>query len=257
MFQVPVKNILNNIDNYSIERPWSQRATNGFKCMMAKKVRRLLEKVSGNEVVELLKDVLKQDEIKVLAKKYYDALSNLSKPINEVKPKNKHVFIHQLKMADLRLSEILEMNYKCSRSLWASCKSTHERLVGGRPRISDEIVSEIKEILDKNSSMSSFQTVKVKKRSVEPSVSLFEPRLKKKKLDESESAESIVENVKFCRITMQEAKEELDKKYIELGKLYGDVNIGKKFFSIFFIQSFRFMYLYFIVCFRKYANRFR
>lgn len=233
---MPVTNILNHLNKYAVERPWSKRPLNGYRNTVIRKVRHLLEIISGNEVLELLKDVIKQEEIKIVAKKYYDALSNLSKPINEVKPKNKHVFFHQFKNADMGLPEIWEMGYRCSKSLWASCKSTHERLAGGRPRISEEIVSEIKEILDKNSSMSSFQTVKVKKRSMEPNVSLFEPRLKKKKLDASEFSDSLVENVKFCRITMQEAKEELDKKYEELGKLTGDVNITQ-FFAAIFYQS--------------------
>lgn len=197
--------------NYDAERPWSQRPKNSFRCRLIKRIRYILELISGFELTIMLKDLIKPDELKEIAAKYYDGLINLSKPINTVKPKNRYIFYHQLRLANLTLPELKEMNYKISRKLWKSCKNTKERLIGGRS-LPEEKVSRIKEILENNSTISSFKTAKIIKRIPSRNVSKFEQTRKALKNMEKKNVEISIENVRLRKISVQDVKDTFDRQ---------------------------------------------
>ena len=121
--------------NYIPEIPWSQRALNGKRSNLIKDIRGFLNLLSGFELTNLIKDLIKENEIQFIAEKFYKGLQNLSRPINTVKPKNKHYFYRELKLAHFNLNELKNMGYKISKKLWSSCKKTHKRLLGGKPKI--------------------------------------------------------------------------------------------------------------------------
>jgi hypothetical protein len=57
---------------------------------------------AGNELTNLLRDLIKPNEWKYVATKYYDdVLQGLNAPINSIKFKNKHNFIRELKLAKI------------------------------------------------------------------------------------------------------------------------------------------------------------
>ena len=198
---------------YTPAMRWSERNKNGsgFNNLVTN-IRSILQLLSGNEIINLLKDVIRKNEMKEIAEKYYKGLIGLSIPINKVKPKNKHFFIHQLKVANFSLNEIKEMNFKCSKFLWSSCKRTNERLEGGQPRISDKNISAINSIMEKYSTISSWKSIQIRKRPCKAAVSKFEPRKMFLKLNNKKDTVISNENVRFCTIAIQEAKEEYDKQ---------------------------------------------
>ena len=146
-------------NEYPLEKPWSQRHVNNHHYELIKNIRRILNIFSGNELVFLLKDLIKPDEMKLIAINYYNGLKNLSEPINNVKKKNKHFFIRPLKLAHLTLPELKIMGYKLGKGLWESCKRKHNRLNGGKPRVNNQTIKAIKDTMKKLSNNSSFKTV--------------------------------------------------------------------------------------------------
>lgn len=149
-----ISNIFNN--EYLPLRPWSQRAINGRKSILIRKIRNILNLFSGFEISNLLKDLIRDYEMRVISVKYYNVLRKLSDPINSLKPKNKHFFFREFKLSHFKLNELKEMNYKISKKLWSSCKKKHERLEGGRKIIPED------KIMKKNSTISSYKFVREK-----------------------------------------------------------------------------------------------
>ena len=96
-------------NEYPLEKPWSQRHINNHRSDLIKNIRRILNIFSGNELVLLLKDLIKPEEMKQIAINYYNGLKNLSEPINNVKKKNQHFFFRPLKLAHITLPELKMM----------------------------------------------------------------------------------------------------------------------------------------------------
>ena len=96
----------------------------------------------------MISDILTEEEKRQIAKKYIDALSGLSEPINNiVKPKMKHFYIHHLRKAGLKDSEARKIGFKFSKHLWTSCTYRNYRRPGGRYGISDSLKDQIAEHL--------------------------------------------------------------------------------------------------------------
>lgn len=203
-----ITNIFKN--NYSPERPWSLRPNNGYRSKLIKKIRNIFDLLSGYEFINLIKDIITPDELKKIAGIYYDGLKNLSKPINSVKQKNRHIFYYQLKLAKIPLRELKKMNYKISNRLWKTCTNTSERLVGGRPPLSLNKITQINDILESNSAISSFKTAKIVKRTYFPKVSRFEQTRKALKNIERNNLEINIENVRLRKISIQDIKDSFD-----------------------------------------------
>jgi hypothetical protein len=126
-------------------------------------------------------------------------------------------------MANLSFYELKAMGYKLSSKLWATCRNTNERSVGGRPRLDEKNLEVLNEILEKNSSISSNKTVKVRKRRADVlNESKSEPasraKINKKETDDDDQSETevVVENVRFRKISVKEIKSEYERKQLEL-----------------------------------------
>jgi hypothetical protein len=59
-------------NEYPLEKPWSQRHVNNHHYELIKNIRSILNIFSGNELVFLLKDLIKPDEMKLIAINYYN-----------------------------------------------------------------------------------------------------------------------------------------------------------------------------------------
>ena len=79
-------------NNYRPEIPWSQRIINGNRQKIINEIRNILQLLSGFEITNLIRDLIRPNEMQYVAKKYFVGLKNLSHPINNVTPKNKHYF---------------------------------------------------------------------------------------------------------------------------------------------------------------------
>lgn len=61
-------------NNYYAEIPWSQRVLNGNRSKLINKIRGILELFSGFESTNLIRDLIKPNEMKLVAEKYYQGL---------------------------------------------------------------------------------------------------------------------------------------------------------------------------------------
>jgi hypothetical protein len=200
--------------NFREEKPWNDRSTNGHRVKLINNIRNILNIFSGNQLLLLIKDLIKPNEMKFVATKYYDALQRLSFPINSVKQKNKHIFFRQFKLSNFTLGELNEMDYNIGEKLWSSCKRSHLRLNGGRPQTNSITKESIKSTLEKFSSFSSYRTVLVRKRKIGHNVCIFEPKSKIKKIAEKIQTEVSTETVKNRFVTLQEAKTAYDNSIL-------------------------------------------
>ena len=91
--------------DYDAAIPWSQRKDGGKRSELISKIRRILSLLSGNETLLMLRDLIKKEERKIIAKEYFEALKNISAQINKGKS------FRPFKMA--RLSR---------QKLWSSCR---------------------------------------------------------------------------------------------------------------------------------------
>ena len=194
------------------EKPWSQRRLNSHRIELINNIRNILNVFAGNDLTNLLRDLIRQDELKTVASKYYNAIGRLSKPINEVKLKNKHYFFRELKLARLKRPELIDFGFKIGRGLWSSCKRTHQRLHGGREPITTATVEQVTTTLEKLSSFSSYKTVQARKRKFRKSLSVFEPRKKVIKYNEKIDTSKSMEAVCNMEVSVIEAKKVFDKK---------------------------------------------
>jgi hypothetical protein len=145
------RSIINN-DN---EIQWSRRRQNtGNFYNVKNKIRTILNKLSGNEIVNMLKDLLNKEELHSLASKYVNVLSEYSTHINEnIKMKEKHNFIRPLRNNGFRLNEIKEMGFNCGDVLWQTCLNRNARNKGGRPMLDIAIRNSIEEFLESKTSI--------------------------------------------------------------------------------------------------------
>ena len=209
--------------NYLPARPWNTRPDNGYKTNLINEIRKILNLLSGDQMTEMLKDVIKNDELKLVADKYYKGLSLLSVPINIVKKKNQHYFIRPLKLAKISKIELNEMGFQFGNHLWSTCLSEHERLQGGNSCINKSTIDAINLTLQQNSSFSSYNTVKVRKRKATTCISELEPRKKKIKENKKRETEILESTVMNRTVTLQEAKSKFDN----LLESRPDLNIQK------------------------------
>ena len=84
---------LNN--QYTASKNWSQRnkTSSKFKILIFK-IKRFLNLLSGNDLINMIKDILSEEELSILSHKYVNALNGLATYVNKrVKTKQKHHFI--------------------------------------------------------------------------------------------------------------------------------------------------------------------
>ena len=207
--------------NYNPSIPWSQRKLNGQRSSLINDIRRILNLLSGYELTIMIRDLIKPNEVASIAVNYYNALKNLSKPINNIKKKNQHFFYRPLKLAGLTKIDLENMGYKIGKSLWSSCKQNHERKLGGRPKINQSTIDCIHETVEKYSAPSSFRIIQVKKRKSIAHLSQLEPRKKMIKLKEKRETE--VESLTVLNRT--ETINELKKKFDQSSLINHDKDV--------------------------------
>lgn len=126
-----------------------------------KKVRQVLELISGNNLIEMLKDVLNNDEKNQLNEKINSALSNMDNIFKMTKPKNKHRISLAFKRARISLRKARNLGFNISSKLWKNCSNLAIRNKGGRKAIDVNLKKCINNYLEKMSQIASNRTVQV------------------------------------------------------------------------------------------------
>jgi hypothetical protein len=171
---------------------------------LKKRILRFLRAVSGNDLSEMLKDVLDKRTMRSLQEKYLSALTNISNAVNDpklVKIKSKHNFIRPLRLAGISLPDAREIGFECGKELWKSCLDINDRNLGGRSRKSDLFIDEVKHHMEELSNIGSNRSVRMPVYADRDPFVIF----KKKKIFDT------YENVRYRQTTLKEAY----RKFIE------------------------------------------
>ena len=125
-------NTLDKILNQNLEpmRNWSTYK-DITRIGLRKKIRILLQLLSGDEMLLMLKEVLFDNEKEYFCSNLYDALSNLSFIYQSRKQIRRYSIASALKNARLSLEKSRSLGYNISKGLWTSCsKLTVEKKLG-------------------------------------------------------------------------------------------------------------------------------
>ena len=160
-----VKSVAKKLLNGSSFGKWSYVKTSAYKRIKVYTILEILNRVSGNDVSEMLKDILEYEN-KNLNEKYYLALKNIgtmystNKVEKNFKPFVKRKIIKQIRSAGLKRSESIAMGFNCSKYLWACCLSEKIPEKRGRKRVNEDLVSSIQQHLESLSVIVSNRSIK-------------------------------------------------------------------------------------------------
>jgi hypothetical protein len=185
--------------NFHPAAEWGTRnRRNGYFTVLRQRIRRFLERLSGNDITAMINDILTKHEVIYLQNKYIQTLRGISQAVNNkniVKSKSKHHFIRPARHSGLSCGEIRELGFICSDDLWESCVDINERHLGGRPRIVPELINEINEHMENITNIAANRTVVIR------SYAERNPRIlfKKRKIAQR------VESVRYRTTTLNDA----------------------------------------------------
>ena len=157
-------NFLNDLLNKPIEplKKWSERSLSGGSFSnLCKDVRHVLDLISGNDTVSMLKFVLSSSEIDELASKYINVIKTLSVEYNTTAPKDRHNLIRAFRENGFSIYETRALGWNASFNLWHSCGRKESRSLGGASCKSESLISDLYSHLDSMSNISSDRTVQM------------------------------------------------------------------------------------------------
>jgi hypothetical protein len=209
--------VLNN--EYIAGKNWSQRnkTSSKFKILI-RKIKHFLNLMSGFDLLNMIKDLLSDEEIRIISQKYVSALNGLANTINKrVKTKQKHDFIRPLRLSDLTLSNIKDLGFNCGKELWKNCLDERPRLQGGRPVLDENIQAEIENHMETITSVAANRTIR--ERVIGPYLPIQGRYHGIKKPKIKRLFENNLITVRNRNSTLREAKTQFDEKYqLEYGR---------------------------------------
>lgn len=108
--------------NFKPMKNWNLRNKNcSSHSNLIQNVRTMLNIISGNNIITMLKEVLKSKEKTEINFKYKEVLKELSIPYRNMKPKERYKLISAFRKAKISIQEVKELGYKPSSFLWKSC----------------------------------------------------------------------------------------------------------------------------------------
>lgn len=90
-----------------------------------------------------MKEILKHEEINIIADKHTNALKHYAVIFNSEKSKKKFKLLSPLKLAHFSLPEVKRFNYNAGKKIWRNCSNGQERNAGGRPKIDLSFIKNI------------------------------------------------------------------------------------------------------------------
>lgn len=159
----PLDKIL-NID-FSKNLKWSNRRKRGGGFYLKKKqIRKILDLISGEDLINMLKDVLTEEEKYFLSGKIGESFKKMNEIYNSKGNKKiKRDFLLKFKLAKLSIRKARKFGFKISSSIWKE-KSKFKKL--GRPNLSKDMVQDIKEHLEALSEVASNRMIKINKQDI-------------------------------------------------------------------------------------------
>ncbi len=87
--------------------------------------------LKGDNLIELLKEILTEDEINMIAIKHVKALQYYASQYDLIKSKSKHKFLFPIRKAGFSMKSAEKLGFKSSKHLWKTCLNQKKRNNGG------------------------------------------------------------------------------------------------------------------------------
>ena len=100
----------------------------------------------------MLKGILDENEINLLANKHSNALKRFGVVFNSEEQKKKFKLLSPLKDAKFSLREAKKFNFEAGKLMWKNCSNRHIRNKGGRPKLKEIISKDINQYMKRISS---------------------------------------------------------------------------------------------------------
>ena len=98
---------------------------------LIKKCRKILDLISGNDKIEMLKNILnKHEKEQLMDERYKNALSRFGELSNQAKTKFKHTFVRPMRLAKFTLNKTKTLNFKIGQRLWKTSLDVTKRHPG-------------------------------------------------------------------------------------------------------------------------------
>ena len=153
----PLNIFLKNEIKHNIR--WSDRRKRGggfYKKI--KKIRAVLESISGKDTVNMLKDVLTKDEKLKFCQTELNCLKNLKEFYLKSKPSKKRELISKLKKAKLSIRKARMYGFKVSSDMWS--KSLKKNKFPPN-KLSLDLINDLNDHLENQSEIASNRTIKI------------------------------------------------------------------------------------------------
>jgi hypothetical protein len=116
----------NNIDkilkqNFNQMKQWSEY-TGPYKIYQKEKIRNILSIMSGNDMINMLKYILNEDEKDQISENLIKSIKNLSFIYGAKSPIKKYMIAKSLRDANLTINKSKMLGYNISKKLWNKCK---------------------------------------------------------------------------------------------------------------------------------------
>jgi hypothetical protein len=116
----------NNIDkilkqNFNQMKQWSEY-TGNYKIYQKDKIRKILSIISGNDMINMLKYILNEDEKDQISENLIKSIKNLSFIYGAKRPIKKYMIAKSLRDANLTINKSKLLGYNISKKLWNKCK---------------------------------------------------------------------------------------------------------------------------------------
>ena len=100
----------------------------------------------------MLKVLLEEKEVNLLASKHTNALKKYASIFNSEEQKKKYKLLCPLKEAKFSLRQAKSFDFKAGDLMWTNCSNWHARNKGGRPKLEESIAENINYYMKKRSS---------------------------------------------------------------------------------------------------------
>lgn len=118
-----LKSLLNEVSKKNVEK-WSDESQTGNFYEKKRKIRHILTILSGNDLVEMIKDILTESEIEEISHKHVKALKNIGHVYSSdsnLSPLVRRTILRQIRSAGITFKSAKSLNFKCTKFLWQIC----------------------------------------------------------------------------------------------------------------------------------------
>ena len=91
----------------------------------------------------MLKEILDENEINLVANRHTSALNKFASVFNSVERKKQFKLLSPLKEAKFSLREAKNFNFEAGKEIWSNCLNWHTRNKGGRPKLNETLSENI------------------------------------------------------------------------------------------------------------------